>query len=176
MRILSWPRDPQFVVFHSVAGDVKFWDPRFTESVRSLETIGNSAAFEVHHQAKVFATWVLPLLVPYWSHIGLMLFGCWCASVFCLGFKASPGAKPEFYSHVHKIFTNQNAFLQQALLEKEVACMSFRLAPHYPDRLEQAKKEATLKWRIIEQTLVYWRFSSHGDMRNKAHNNVLFSP
>lgn len=43
-------------VFHSVAGDVKFWDPRFTESVRTLETIGNSAAFEVHHQAKVFAT------------------------------------------------------------------------------------------------------------------------
>jgi len=47
---------PVVCVFHSVAGDVKFWDPRFTESVRTLETIGNSAAFEVHHQAKVFAT------------------------------------------------------------------------------------------------------------------------
>lgn len=45
-----------FVLFFSVAGDVKFWDPRFTESVRTLDTVGNSAAFEVHHQAKVFAT------------------------------------------------------------------------------------------------------------------------
>lgn len=44
-----------FLVY-SVAGDVKFWDPRFTESVRTLRTIGNAAAFEVHQQAKVFAT------------------------------------------------------------------------------------------------------------------------
>lgn len=44
------------IISGSVAGDVKFWDPRFTESVRTLETIGNSATFEVHHQARVFAT------------------------------------------------------------------------------------------------------------------------
>ena len=45
-----------FLFLISVAGDVRFWDPRFTESVRTLETIGNAAAFEVHQQAKVFAT------------------------------------------------------------------------------------------------------------------------
>lgn len=44
------------IISGSVSGDVKFWDPRFSESVRSLETISNSAAFEVHHQANVFAT------------------------------------------------------------------------------------------------------------------------
>lgn len=44
------------IISGSVAGDVRFWDPRFTESVRTLETIGNAAAFEVHQQAKVFAT------------------------------------------------------------------------------------------------------------------------
>lgn len=64
---------PVVCVFHSVAGDVKFWDPRFTESVRTLETIGNSAAFEVHHQAKVFATWVVSRLIQYWFDVVLML-------------------------------------------------------------------------------------------------------
>ncbi|XP_015778065.1 PREDICTED: regulatory-associated protein of mTOR-like [Acropora digitifera] len=44
------------IISGSVSGDVKFWDPRFSESVRNLETISNSAAFEVHHQANVFAT------------------------------------------------------------------------------------------------------------------------
>jgi len=53
--ILEQRQIPDVFCF-SVAGDVKFWDPRFTESVRTLETIGNSATFEVHHQARVFAT------------------------------------------------------------------------------------------------------------------------
>ena len=34
---------------------VKFWDPRFTESVRRLETVNQMSAFEVHSSAKVIA-------------------------------------------------------------------------------------------------------------------------
>lgn len=43
----------------SVAGDVRFWDPRFSESVKHFETLANMTAFEVHHQAKVIARYLV---------------------------------------------------------------------------------------------------------------------
>ncbi|KXJ28610.1 Regulatory-associated protein of mTOR [Exaiptasia diaphana] len=44
------------IISGSVAGDVRFWDPRFSESVKHFETLANMTAFEVHHQAKVIAS------------------------------------------------------------------------------------------------------------------------
>lgn len=41
---------------HSVSGDVRFWDPRFSESVKKVETkLPSCTAMEVHQQASVFA-------------------------------------------------------------------------------------------------------------------------
>ncbi|XP_031551677.1 regulatory-associated protein of mTOR-like [Actinia tenebrosa] len=44
------------IISGSVAGDVRFWDPRFSESVKRFETLSNMTSFEVHHQAKVIAS------------------------------------------------------------------------------------------------------------------------
>lgn len=44
----------EYFIF-SVAGEVRFWDPRFAESVKQFETISNMTAFEVHEHANVIA-------------------------------------------------------------------------------------------------------------------------
>ncbi|EDO47933.1 predicted protein [Nematostella vectensis] len=44
------------IISGSVAGDVRFWDPRFTESVKGFDTLNNMTSFEVHQQAKVLAS------------------------------------------------------------------------------------------------------------------------
>ena len=41
---------------HSVSGDVRFWDPRFTESVKLITTPFNTlTAMAVHQQANIIA-------------------------------------------------------------------------------------------------------------------------
>lgn len=41
--------------FDSNAGDVRFWDPRFTESVRTLNLTQGVTALEIHKHADVLA-------------------------------------------------------------------------------------------------------------------------
>lgn len=43
-----------FAIF-SNAGDVRFWDPRFTESVRTLNLTQGITALEIHKHADVLA-------------------------------------------------------------------------------------------------------------------------
>lgn len=38
----------------SIAGDVKFWDPRFTESVKTINTQCTLSAMDVHKEADIF--------------------------------------------------------------------------------------------------------------------------
>lgn len=44
-----------FLVIFSNAGDVRFWDPRFTESVRTLNLTQGITALEIHKHADVLA-------------------------------------------------------------------------------------------------------------------------
>ena len=44
-----------FVLYFSTAGDLKFWDPRFTESVRSLSLQQDFTCVDIHPRADVLA-------------------------------------------------------------------------------------------------------------------------
>lgn len=58
----------QFIVYHlifpcchSVEGDIKFWDPRLTSSVKTISnTVTGLTSFDVHQQADLIA-WYVPL-------------------------------------------------------------------------------------------------------------------
>ncbi|XP_033100643.1 regulatory-associated protein of mTOR-like [Anneissia japonica] len=43
------------IISASVSGDVRFWDPRFTESVKVINTIPNVQAMDVHQNAGILA-------------------------------------------------------------------------------------------------------------------------
>eukprot|EP00058_Branchiostoma_floridae_P018111 XP_002603600.1 hypothetical protein BRAFLDRAFT_126916 [Branchiostoma floridae] len=43
------------IISASVGGDLKFWDPRFSESVKTIQTSQGLASFDVHPQAEIFA-------------------------------------------------------------------------------------------------------------------------
>lgn len=56
VKVVLEKNTSESIISGSVDGMVKFWDPRFTESVRSLETVNQMSAFEVHSSAKVIAS------------------------------------------------------------------------------------------------------------------------
>lgn len=49
----------QYEFFFSNAGDVRFWDPRFTESVRTLNLQQGLTAVDIHKHADVLAWYVI---------------------------------------------------------------------------------------------------------------------
>ncbi|XP_070581195.1 regulatory-associated protein of mTOR-like isoform X2 [Ptychodera flava] len=58
------------IISASVAGDVRFWDPRFTESVNTISTIQSLMALEVHEQAEVLACGSANQLISVYSLAG----------------------------------------------------------------------------------------------------------
>ncbi|CAH3189979.1 unnamed protein product [Porites evermanni] len=107
------------IISGSVAGDVKFWDPRFTESVRTLETIGNSAAFEVHHQAKVFATGSASQMIKVYSLNGTNLSTIRYHDGF-MGQRIGPISCLAFHPHrVHLAAGSTDSFISIYSTEKK---------------------------------------------------------
>lgn len=107
------------IISGSVAGDVKFWDPRFTESVRTLETIGNSAAFEVHHQAKVFATGSASQMIKVYSLGGANLSTIRYHDGF-MGQRIGPISCLAFHPHrVHLAAGSTDSFISIYSTEKK---------------------------------------------------------
>ena len=43
------------IISASVGGDIRFWDPRFSESIRTLQTMQGLTSMEVHEYADVLA-------------------------------------------------------------------------------------------------------------------------
>jgi hypothetical protein len=61
---------------------VKFWDPRFSESVRNLETVINQmTSFEVHSAAKVIARYKIRFMY-YLRHDIYAMLSRLCLAVF----------------------------------------------------------------------------------------------
>lgn len=107
------------IISGSVAGDVRFWDTRFTESVRSLETIGNSAAFEVHHQAKVFATGSASQIIKVYSLDGSNLSTIRYHDGF-MGQRIGPISCLAFHPHrVHLAAGSTDSFISIYSTEKK---------------------------------------------------------
>lgn len=46
------------ILMYSVTGDIKYWDPRFTQSVRTLPTSLQINACDIHNYAPLLAWWV----------------------------------------------------------------------------------------------------------------------
>lgn len=106
------------IISASVAGDVKFWDPRFTESVRTLRTIGNAAAFEVHQQAKVFATGSASQMIKVYNLDGGNLSTIRYHDGF-MGQRIGPISCLEFHPHrVHLAAGSTDSFISIYSTEK----------------------------------------------------------
>lgn len=106
------------IVSGSVAGDVRFWDPRFTESVKSIDTVSNLTAFEVHHQAKVFASGSASQIIKIYSLDGTNLSTIRYHDGF-MGQRIGPISCMAFHPHrVHLAVGSSDSFISIYSTEK----------------------------------------------------------
>ncbi|RDD45269.1 Regulatory-associated protein of mTOR [Trichoplax sp. H2] len=58
------------IISGSIAGDVKFWDPRFTESVKTIDTQHTLNAMDVHKEADILVCGSTSQVIHVYNHSG----------------------------------------------------------------------------------------------------------